>query len=108
MENVSFRQGRNRYLTGNAGGLVYTEERIGQAFVKLWDILHEIHREHLGIIQTSNGGAAHGLHKCIRFEGKMVICPPVYRSSIHSLVEISGGFLLVKEPLPTEEDLYTS
>ena len=82
---------------------------IGQAFVKLWDILHEIHREHLGIIRTSNGGAAHGLRKCIRFQGNIVLCPPVYRSSIHSLVEISGGFLLVKEPAaPVEEDLYTS
>jgi hypothetical protein len=80
---------------------------IGQAFVKLWDILHEIHREHLGIIRTSNGGAAHGLRKCIRFQGNIVLCPPVYRSSIHSLVEISGGFLLVKEPAASpEEDLY--
>ena len=82
---------------------------IGQAFVKLWDILHEIHMEHLGIIQTSNGGAAHGLRTCMRMEGKIYLCPPIYRSSIHSLVEISGGFLLVKEPVAAaEEDLYTS
>jgi hypothetical protein len=81
---------------------------IGQAFVKLWDILHEIHMEHLGIIQTSNGGAAHGLRTCMRFQGKIVLCPPVYRASIHSLVEISGGFLLVKEPVaPADEDLYS-
>ena len=81
---------------------------IGQAFVKLWDILHEIHMEHLGIIQTSNGGAAHGLRTCMRMEGKIYLCPPIYRSSIHSLVEISGGFLLVKEPLPAAaEDLYS-
>jgi len=80
---------------------------IGQAFVKLWDILHEIHREHLGIIRTSNGGAAHGLRTCRQIQGNIVLCPPVYRSSIHSLVEISGGFLLVKEPVaPAEEDLY--
>ena len=80
---------------------------IGQAFVKLWDILHEIHMEHLGIIQTSNGGAAHGLRTCRQIQGKMYLCPPVYRASIHSLVEISGGFLLVKEPAATvEEDLY--
>ena len=80
---------------------------IGQAFVKLWDILHEIHMEHLGIIQTSNGGAAHGLRTCRQIQGKMYLCPPVYRASIHSLVEISGGFLLVKEPAaPAEEDLY--
>jgi hypothetical protein len=80
---------------------------IGQAFVKLWDILHEIHREHLGIIRTSNGGAAHGLRTCRQIQGKMYLCRPVYRSSIHSLVEISGGFLLVKEPAaPAEEDLY--
>ena len=80
---------------------------IGQAFVKLWDILHEIHMEHLGIIQTSNGGAAHGLRSCMRFEGKMYLCPPIYRASIHSLVEISGGFLLVKEPVtPAQQDLY--
>jgi hypothetical protein len=80
---------------------------IGQAFVKLWDILHEIHMEHLGIIQTSNGGAAHGLRTCVRIQGKMYLCPPVYRASIHSLVEISGGFLLVKEPAASaEEDLY--
>ena len=80
---------------------------IGQAFVKLWDILHEIHMEHLGIIQTSNGGAAHGLRTCMRFEGKMYLCPPVYRASIQSLVEISGGFLLVKEPVaPAQQDLY--
>ena len=80
---------------------------IGQAFVKLWDILHEIHMEHLGIIQTTNGGAAHGLRTCMRFEGKMYLCPPVYRASIHSLVEISGGFLLVKEPVaPAQQDLY--
>ena len=81
MENVSFRplrQGRNRYITGNLRGQVYTEERIGQAFVKLWDILHEIHMEHLGIIQTSNGGAAHGLRRCMRMEGKMYLCPPIY------------------------------
>lgn len=83
---------------------------IGQAFVKLWDILHEIHMEHLGIIQTSNGGAAHGLRTCMRMEGKLYLCPPIYRSSIHSLVEISGGFLLVKEPAASaaaEEDLYS-
>ena len=79
---------------------------IGQAFVKLWDILHEIHMEHLGIIQTSNGGAAHGLRTCMRMEGKIYLCPPIYRSSIHSLVEISGGFLLMKEPV-AEEDLYS-
>jgi hypothetical protein len=81
---------------------------IGQAFVKLWDILHEIHMEHLGIIRTSNGGAAHGLRTCMRFQGQIMLCPPIYRSSIHSLVEISGGFLLVKEPLPeAAEDLYS-
>jgi len=80
---------------------------IGQAFVKLWDVLHEIHMEHLGIIQTSNGGAAHGLRSCIRFQGQTFLCPPIYRSSIHSLVEICGGFLLMKEPLQeTTEDLY--
>ena len=84
---------------------------IGQAFVKLWDILHEIHMEHLGIIQTSNGGAAHGLRTCMRMEGKIYLCPPIYRSSIHSLVEISGGFLLVKEPAASAaaaDDLYMS
>ena len=81
---------------------------IGQAFVKLWDVLHEIHMEHLGIIRTSNGGAAHGLRTCMRFQGQIMLCPPIYRSSIHSLVEISGGFLLVKEPLPeAAEDLYS-
>jgi len=81
---------------------------IGQAFVKLWDILHEIHMEHLGIIRTSNGGAAHGLRTCMRFQGQIVLCPPIYKTSIHSLVEISGGFLLVKEPLPeVAEDLYS-
>jgi hypothetical protein len=81
---------------------------IGQAFVKLWDILHEIHMEHLGIIRTSNGGAAHGLRSCMRFQGQIMLCQPVYRSSIHSLVEISGGFLLVKEPLQeAAEDLYS-
>ena len=84
---------------------------IGQAFVKLWDILHEIHMEHSGAIKTSNGGAAHGLRRCMRFQGKTYLCPPVYRSSIHSLVEISGGFLLVKEPVVSaaaEDDLYSS
>jgi hypothetical protein len=81
---------------------------IGQAFVKLWEILHEIHMEHLGIIRTSNGGAAHGLRSCMRFQGQIVLCPPIYKTSIHSLVEISGGFLLVKEPLAeAAEDLYS-
>lgn len=80
---------------------------IGQAFVKLWDVLHEIHMEHLGIIHTTSGGAAHGLRSCMRFQGQIMLCPPIYRSSIHSLVEISGGFLLVKEPLVSQEDLYS-